>query len=298
MSRPPGISVVLPVSSADCHVRQALVSVRWQTVANWECICVNDGGSNEIRQTLDDFAAADSRFRVIHQTCLGPAAALNRAIEEARHDWVAIMQGNHISAPKRLEVQRSFINKHPNTVVVGSGALWVNIDGLGLGVRRNPPGHRSIERRLRSGECPIIHPSVLVRREAVLEAGGYQEEYELSSAADLWLRMASLGRLANIPRVLLHYRQADADYSFAEVKPGEWALLASRSGCHETARSYRRRQEHMEPRTMYTMRVSAECAIRRILSKYGRHRTPTFSLPETHPWDCARQPQLELRGAA
>jgi glycosyltransferase involved in cell wall biosynthesis len=298
MSRPISISFVLPVSNADCHLRQALVSVRWQTVANWECVCVNDGGSDEIRQTLDDFAAADSRFRVIHQTSQGAAATLNRAIEEARHEWVAIMQGDHISAPKRLEVQRTFITKHPDTVVVGSDALCVNIDGLGLGVRRNPSGHRSIERRLRSGECPIIHSSALVRREAVLEAGGYHEDCELAPAANLWLRMARLGRLANIPRVLLHYRRADADYSFEEVKPGEWALLASRSGCHETARGYRRRQEFAEPRTLYTFRVSAECAIRRILSKYGHHRTPTFSLPETHPWDCVREPQLELRRAA
>jgi hypothetical protein len=46
------------------------------------------------------------------------------------------------------------------------------------------------------------------------------------------------------------------------------------------------------------MRVSAECAIRRILSKYGHQQTPSFSLPEIHPWDCVGSPQMELRRAA
>ncbi len=288
----------MPVSQADRHLRRSLVSIRWQTVANWECICVNDGGSKEIRQTLEDFAAADPRFRVIHQTCQGMAAALNRGIEEATHDWVAVMQGDHISAPKRLEVQRSFVATHADAVVVGSHALCINVNGEGLGVRRNPPSHQAIERQLRAGESPIIHPSVLMRRDAVQDAGGYREDCEHSPAADLWLRMARRGRLANVPRVLLHYRRTDADDSFDEIKPGVWALMASRNGCHDTARSYRRRQEFLEPRTMYTLRVSAECAIRRILSRFGHRQTPSFCLPEIHPWDCTREHVAELHRAA
>ena len=77
------ISVVVPVYNAERHVGRTLDSVQAQTFGDWECVCVDDGSTDGSGAILDEYAAKDSRFRVIHQKNGGEGAARNAGMDAA-----------------------------------------------------------------------------------------------------------------------------------------------------------------------------------------------------------------------
>ena len=77
------ISVVIPVYNAERFIRFALDSVVHQTYSDWECICVNDGSTDGSAAILDEYAANDKRFRVVHQANGGEGAARNAGMDLA-----------------------------------------------------------------------------------------------------------------------------------------------------------------------------------------------------------------------
>jgi len=85
----PLISVIVPVYNSEQYLEKCLDSIAQQTYSNLEIICVNDGSSDSSGQILDEYAAKDSRFRIIHQPNGGQASARNAALDIATGDLVA-----------------------------------------------------------------------------------------------------------------------------------------------------------------------------------------------------------------
>lgn len=85
----PLISIIIPVYKVEPYLRQCLDSVLAQTYPHWEAICINDGSPDNCGAILDEYAAKDSRFIVIHQENQGVSVARNRGLE--------IMQGKYVT---------------------------------------------------------------------------------------------------------------------------------------------------------------------------------------------------------
>ena len=96
-------SIVIPVYNVAPYLRECLDSVRAQTFADWECICVDDGSTDGSGDILDEYASKDSRFRVIHQKNAGVSAARNKGLDEAQGEWVVFLDGDDVLAPTSLE---------------------------------------------------------------------------------------------------------------------------------------------------------------------------------------------------
>ena len=77
----------------------------------------------------------------------------------------------------------------------------------------NPRSTKKYSSLLLTGVCPINHPSVMMRRKAVLAVGGYRAEMMPAEDLDLWLRMGERGRLANLPDVITRYRVHESSVS-------------------------------------------------------------------------------------
>lgn len=85
----PLISVIVPVYNSEQFLRHCLDSIAQQTYSNLEIICVDDGSTDTSGAILDEYAAKDSRFKIIHQVNGGQASARNAALDIATGDWVA-----------------------------------------------------------------------------------------------------------------------------------------------------------------------------------------------------------------
>lgn len=137
---------------------------------------------------------------------MGLGDALNIGLKECAYDIVARMDGDDISLPDRFLKQVDFLRKHKDIAVVGS---WVSEftsdENEVVSTRRLPENHEKLfvfaKRR-----NPMNHPSVVFRKEAVMQAGGYQKMMWLEDYY-LWVRMMSLGmRFVNIQEPLVSMR--------------------------------------------------------------------------------------------
>lgn len=206
----PRVSVLIPVFNAAPYVRDALASIRGQTFRDFEITAVDDGSSDGSSEILDAIAVDEIRMRVVRQAHSGVERTLMRAAAGATSEYLAVMDADDIAHPERFAAQVEFLDAHPEIAACGTHFNWTG-DPVASGRVRYRAwlnGLTSPEelRRALFVECPIAHPSLMMRREAHDAAGGYRvlegpEDY------DLILRLALHGgAMANLPRELLQWR--------------------------------------------------------------------------------------------
>ena len=197
----------MPVYNAQRYLAPAVDSILAQTFGDFEFLIVNDGSTDDSQAILERYAARDPRIRLVSRPNTGYTVALNQMLATARGEYVARMDADDMSLPRRLERQVEFLDAHPQVLALGAPATIIDPDGDPIGPYEVPPDHETIDARHLSGlSGMLIHPSAMMRREAVLAAGGYRPELEPAEDLDLWLRLAEIGRLANLDEVLVHYR--------------------------------------------------------------------------------------------
>lgn len=101
--RVPSISVLLPCYNVEPYLSQCLASIAAQTFEDFEVVCVNDGSTDGTLDILENFIASDSRFRLIDKENGGYGAAVNCALEQARGQWVAIVEPDDYLPPDAFE---------------------------------------------------------------------------------------------------------------------------------------------------------------------------------------------------
>ena len=85
------MSIIVPVYNVEDYLRRCLDSIERQTLAAWECICVDDGSPDGCGAILDEYAAKDSRFVAIHQENAGVSVARNAGIDAARAEYIGFV---------------------------------------------------------------------------------------------------------------------------------------------------------------------------------------------------------------
>lgn len=98
----PFFSIIIPVYRSEAFLRDCLDSIRNQTMADWECICINDGSPDGSGAILEEYARTDARFTAIHQENRGVSAARNAGLERARGTWTAFVDGDDTVEPDML----------------------------------------------------------------------------------------------------------------------------------------------------------------------------------------------------
>jgi len=203
----PGLSVVMPVYNCQRHLAAALESVLAQTFHDFELIVVDDGSQDKTLKILRQFEKKDSRIRVLSRPNTGIVGALNDGLEMAQADLIARMDGDDICLPERFERQIEYMERHPECVLLGSQVLL--IDDEGSPICPHPQTrytHEEIDEGHLSTGWPVVHPSIMMRKAAIERVGRYREQYKWLEDLDLFLRLAEIGKLANLKETLFQYR--------------------------------------------------------------------------------------------
>ena len=207
MNTTPKISVVLPVYNGSRYLRPALDSVLAQAMSDFELIALDDGSTDATPAVLAEYAARDPRVRVVSRPNKGLVHTLNEGIDLARGPYLARMDADDLCRPERFAKQAAHLDAHPDCVLVGSRVLSVDPDGLPIRLMAEEQAHEAIDAAHLNCGWPVVHPAVLMRADAVRKVGCYRDEYNTLEDLDLFIRLAEVGRLANLPDVLLEYRQ-------------------------------------------------------------------------------------------
>jgi glycosyltransferase involved in cell wall biosynthesis len=202
----PIVSVVMPLHNARPYVAKAIDSILRQTFSDFEFIIVDDGSTDGSSDIAQRYAARDSRIRLVRQANTGVSAASNAGISMARGEFIARMDHDDISVHTRLQQQVKYLQTHAECVAVGGQAMFIDELGLPLRLFGVPLAHEAIDTALLS-TWGMFHPTMMARTEALRAIGGYSLEFCNLEDLDVFLKLAEFGRMANLPGVLVHYRQ-------------------------------------------------------------------------------------------
>ena len=127
----PKFSIVIPVYNVMPYLRECLDSVLVQTFTDWEAICVDDGSTDGSGAILDEYAAKDSRFRVIHQPNAGVSVARNAALDRVRGEWFGFLDADDLVSADWLSVADAATKQYAGADLVQfvaehfeDGSLW------------------------------------------------------------------------------------------------------------------------------------------------------------------------------
>lgn len=207
----PALTVVLPVHDGGVWLEAAVASVRGQSLADWELLAIDDGSRDGSHAILERLAAEDRRIVVTSRPNRGLAATLQEGLERSRTELVALMNADDVAHPDRLARQVAFMEAHPHVAALGTQTRLL-VDGVATAVESRLPLDPAGCRRLLETAPPLAHPTVMLRRSAVLGVGGYRTRAVVEDW-DLWFRLAERHDLANLPEVLLDYRLHDGQFS-------------------------------------------------------------------------------------
>lgn len=230
----PRVTVLLCVYNGEGYVREAIDSILAQTYGDFELLIVDDASTDATPAVLASIA--DRRLRVLqNRENLGLTRSLNIGLRASHGELIARHDADDLSYPDRLARQVAFLDDHPEVAAVGS--QFVSISERG---RRRPP-HLWMKCQTALGirwqllfENPFVHSSVMFRRNAVLEAGGYDESFRTNQDYELWSRLASRFQLRNLPEALVALRarasSISARYSEEAIrKVGDVLIAHARS---------------------------------------------------------------------
>lgn len=195
------LSVVMPCYNAGPYLQIAIASILRQTYGAFEFIIYDDGSTDGSYETALDFADRDPRIRVLRGDLRkGPVSSSRAAAMAANTPFVARMDADDIAREDRLELQLRAMLSVPEASVIGS--LYTFIDGSGAQLR---PSNRA---QLLGGHPPLVHPSLMYRRQIMEEVGGYRDDTELTEDTDLLLRLSKWGTMLILPQPLIEMRMA------------------------------------------------------------------------------------------
>lgn len=198
------VTVLMPAFNAEDYISEAISSVLNQTFKDFEFLIINDG-SNDLTETIIK-SFKDERIRYISQSNCGVSATLNHGLQLAKGKYIARMDADDICFPDRLEFQYTFMQKHPDYVLIGSDVKYIDMNGEFLYVYRNI-GHSDEEIRNRiENYCPFIHSTVFYIKEIALELGGYDLKAHTFEDYHLWIKFINKGKVRNFKRELLTVR--------------------------------------------------------------------------------------------
>jgi len=196
----PFISILMPVYNVEAFIEEAIESILNQTYTNFEFIIIDDASTDNSWDIIQKYT--DKRIICVSNSSnSGPFPCRNLGLRMAKGEYIAVMDGDDIALPERLEKQVDFLENHPEMLAVGSESLVIPSQ-----TKRGTPISPSNIRLSLLENSYVLHPSLLIRYSAMMELNGYQEKYRYAGDYDLLCRLNETGDMACLPDILMHYR--------------------------------------------------------------------------------------------
>jgi len=223
----PKVSVLISVHNTEQFIEEALKSIYNQTYQDFEVVIVDDGSTDRTSEILLNLK--DSRtFIYRNPENLGLTKSLNIGLKLCRGQYVARMDADDISHPQRFERQVKFLDENPDCLVLGCWYGRIDSNGKIWGSKEPPTEYEETKKQLLIEAC-VGHGTAIVRRAAIVEVGGYNEEYTYAQDYDLWLRLSEVGLIRNLDEYLYLLRSWPGNISAIKLKEQtEFAELAIR----------------------------------------------------------------------
>jgi glycosyltransferase involved in cell wall biosynthesis len=216
----PAVTVLMPAYNAENYISEAIEGILVQTFRDFEFIICDDCSKDKTWQIIQDYVKKDNRIRAIqNENNLGIAGNRNKLLSLAQGDYIVWQDADDISMPKRLEVQYHFMELHPEVGIAGGWLQFFSEKGDG-GIRKYAEDDKSLRSKI-FRYSPVAQPAAIVRKKCLDEAGWYDLKYPPSEDLEMSFRIGKKHQFANIPQVLIRYRENLTSATFTKLKTME-----------------------------------------------------------------------------
>ncbi|MHB8261608.1 MAG: glycosyltransferase family 2 protein [Bacteroidia bacterium] len=198
----PAVSVIMPVYNAEPYLKEAIESILNQTFTDFELLIIDDASTDKSVEIVKSYH--DNRIVLLHKPVnSGITDSLNMAIPLAKGKYIARMDADDISMPDRFLKQYNYMEQHPDILVLGT---MYKIIGTEI-IPENLPITYEQVKLFSLMQSPVAHPTVFIRR-SIFDMYNlrYDRTFEHTEDYELWTRIIDIGKVENLPEVLLHYR--------------------------------------------------------------------------------------------
>jgi len=214
----PSITVLMPVYNAAPYLRESIDSVLSQTFTDFEFLIINDGSTDQSEEIILSYS--DKRIRYFKNPInLKLIQTLNKGFGLALGKYLVRADADDINYPNRLALQFAFMEQHPDVALSGTGFETFGTD-IPTQVTRYAPDHNTICFK-HLYQIHLSHGTSIFRMSEVKKHSlFFDPSYEHAEDYELWTRISSVSKLANIPDVLYRVRQHDTKVSklFSQVQ--------------------------------------------------------------------------------
>jgi glycosyltransferase involved in cell wall biosynthesis len=198
----PRVSVIIPCYNRVEWLREAIRSVLDQSEPDLEVIVVDDGSSIDITPWVE---SDDSRVRLVRQENRGPSAARNRGIELARGAYIAFLDSDDRFLPGKLKRQLATMDAHPEVLLSHTSYEQINQTGESLAVVGSGRFTGDVYPNIYAG-CPIATPTVMVRRDALINDTRFDETVRVAEDILFWAQLARRSQIVGMEEILSQVR--------------------------------------------------------------------------------------------
>jgi hypothetical protein len=278
------ITAILPINRWHNRTDAAVRSVLEQRGVAVELILVINGLDEHALRAGERMSSLCPNIRMLHTPIESLPVALNLGLHASECELVARMDSDDLSHPDRFARQAAYLQEHPDLAGCGCGADFVDATGRSVHVVTPPTSAAQARWKLLLSNV-FVHGSMMLRRDAVLEAGGYNESFDRAQDYDLWLRLSRRG-LGGIPDICYTYLmpaslETDTLDSTQAARTASllvdaWAGLPS--------------QEPSELRALMARMLRNDLSARTELESLMEREGPTRELIQAWMWSCRHHP--------
>lgn len=223
----PLVSVVMPAYNAEKFIGESIESILNQTFKDFEFIILDDCSKDGTWEIIQEYAKKDERIvPVKNEKNLNIALNRNKGVEMSKGKYIVWQDADDISKPERIEKLVNYMESHPEVGICGSFIQSFD-EGGDLDIRE----YGTKDEQLR--KCifmfsPVAQPAAIIRKAAFDIVGKYNEDFPPAEDIDMSFRIGEHFQFANIPEVLLNYREHPESATHTRIKKSLKSTLAIR----------------------------------------------------------------------
>jgi glycosyltransferase involved in cell wall biosynthesis len=213
MANIPKVTVYIPTHNYARYLDQAVQSVLRQTMPDWELIIIDDGSTDNTRAILDKYRDT-SKIRIIEQENQGLNVSNNIALRLAQGRYIMRLDADDYLDENILLILSNILDFKPEIGLVYPDYYHVDEQGEVIEIVRR----KKVGEEVEILDLPAHGACTMIRRELLLEVGGYHEGFSCQDGYDLWLKMIARYQTYNVNIPLFYYRQHPGSLTRKQAK--------------------------------------------------------------------------------
>jgi glycosyltransferase involved in cell wall biosynthesis len=210
------ITVIMSVYNAENFIKDSISSVLNQTYKNFEFIIINDGSTDSSPKIINQLALTDNRIKVINKSNTGSYSSLNLAIEQARGEWISIIDSDDVYELDKLEKQYSFSKLNKSINLIGSRFFTINEKGKKLKNYEVPTDPIILKDNISKRKLSFPHSSFFYKKELAILNKYRGDFFKIGADYDFCLRFSEIGDVACIESFSVQLRRHTQQISHTE----------------------------------------------------------------------------------